>query len=120
ILYLISGCALLLFPRIVAVLLPPLREEVGEALVDSLRQHDLHRHEFVARRAGGGIAYALALEAQHLAGARCLGDRELHPPADGWHLDLPAENRLVDRDRHLDQDVVALPTEVLVRPDMDL
>ena len=41
-------------------------------------------------------------------------------PRDGRHLDLAAEHRLVEGDRHLDDDVVALALEHGMRLDPDL
>src|SRR5258706_13779858 len=45
---------------IVPVLLAPLRHEVGEAVVDLLRQHDSHRHPLITGGAAGRVLDTLA------------------------------------------------------------
>ena len=62
---------------------------------------------------------AAALEAQHLARGRSLGDGQHHRAFDRRHLDLGAEHRLVERHRQVEADIVAVADEEGVRRDLD-
>ena len=48
-----------------------------------------------------------------------LGIAQHHRPVDRRHLDLGAEHRLVERDRQVEPDIVALAPEEAVRLDRD-
>ena len=94
----------------------PALEEAGELGI--VGHFDHQGDELVAARAALG-GEALALEPQHLARARPLGDAQHHRPVHGRHADLAAEHRLVDRDRQIEPDIVALAAEEAVRLDLD-
>src|SRR5262249_45534311 len=89
-------------PWVVAIGLPPLRKEVGELVIDPLGQHDAHADELIAGAAIGGVAHALALEAEGSPRTRAFGDGELHASGNGGDLDLGPEHGFVDGDRHIE------------------
>src|SRR5262249_40409782 len=58
------------------------------------------------------ILHALAAQAQQLPAGGALGNGQRHTPVDGGRLDLSAQDRLVDGDRQIEDDVVALALEI--------
>ena len=71
----------------------------------------------IAATALGG---ALALEPQRLAGVG-MGRQGQHDAAgNGGNIDLAAEDRFAQRNRHVDADIVAVAGEDGMRADMDL
>ena len=82
------------------------------------RNVDLDAHQLVAALAVLG-GEAAALEAQHLARRRPLGNGQHHRPFGRRHLHLGAEHRFLQRDREIQANVVAFAREEAVRSDLD-
>ena len=102
------------------MLAAPFRKEIRQALVDRVGKHDANRYEFIADDAARLVRDTLALQPERLTRAGPFRDRQAHAAGDGRNLDLSAQHRLIDGDRHLDENVFALPLELRVRPDLDL
>src|SRR5262249_20057835 len=109
-----------LAPRIIAVGLAPLGQEVGKLVIDLVGQNDANTDQLIAGMAGCSAAHAFALEAEDAAGTGALWQGELHPTGNGWYLDLGTEHGFVDGDGKFQDDIVAGPCELRVRPNLDL
>ena len=93
--------------------------ERGQVRIGGLRQHDLQRDILIAI-AATALGGALALEPQRLAGVG-MGRQGQHDAAgNGGNIDLAAEDRFAQRNRHVDADIVAVAGEDGMRADMDL
>lgn len=107
-------------PGIVTVFLAPLGEEVGQAIIDFVRQDNRNRDELVTGLACAGGVDAFATEPECLARVGTLRNGQIDRAADGWHFDFAAEHGLVNGDGELDADVIAVALELLVRAHFDL
>ena len=92
----------------------------GKALQLSIigRDVDHQRDELIAAPAIL-LVKALALQAQRLARAAPLGDRQHDGALDGRHLDRTAQHRFVQGDRQVQADVVAVAGEEGMGADLD-
>src|SRR5437773_7061357 len=107
-------------PRVFGVRSFERLERVVQAVGRSVGRHLHHQaHVEVARRAALRIGHAAPGEAKPLPALAPPGHLEPHRPVRRRHRDGRAPDRLADRDRHLDGEVLAVAPEERVRPDLD-
>src|SRR5882724_6467613 len=106
-------------PRVFGVRSLERLDRVLQAVGRAVRR-DLHHqaHVEVARRAALRIGHAAPGEAKPLPALAPPGHLEPHRPVRRRHRDGRAPDRLADRDRHLDGEVLAVAPEERVRPDL--
>ena len=102
------------------MLLAPLRKEVGQRIVDGFGHHDADRHELITDVAVGAVAHTLALEAENTSRTDALRNLQRHAARHRVGIDLAGEHGFVDRDRQVEEDVVAETFEFRMRSDVDL
>src|SRR5437773_1198447 len=107
-------------PRVFGVRSFERLDRVLQAVGRSVGRHLHHQaHVEVARRAALRIGHAAPGEAKPLPALAPPGHLEPHRPVRRRHRDGRAPDRLADRDRHLDGEVLAVAPEERVRPDLD-
>ena len=84
------------------------------------RRLDHHATEQVSDRAAAHRANALFAQAKHSPGLRLRRNLERHVSIQSWHVDLAAENRRREADRHLAGEVTAIALEDRVLADLNL
>src|SRR5688500_17629878 len=103
-------------PRVAFALAAPAFDEAGEL---GIVGHVDHQGDELVAALPVLAGEALALEPQHLARARPLGNAQHHRAVDRRHPHLGAEHRFVERHRQIEADIVAFATEEAVRLDRD-
>src|SRR3954452_1161556 len=98
---------------------PPFLGEGFKLRVDPIGHDDGELDQLVAMLAALALDTA-SLQTQRLPGVGGGRDSGKHVARDRGHLDLAPEHGLVESDRHLDDDVVALAVEQGMWPDQDL
>src|SRR5215471_9474958 len=92
-------------------LLRELRKQFAGAFVPRVRGFDRHLHDLVAAPVAARVQNAFFAEAESLPVPGAVRDLEDGPAVDGGHLDLRAQRRLPNRQRHGDFDIVAVAAE---------
>src|SRR5438132_6325216 len=106
-------------PRVLGVRSFERLDRVLQAVGRAVGRHLHHQtHVEVARRAALRIGHAPPGEAKPLPALAPPGDLQPHRPVRRRHRDGRAADRLADRDRHLDGEVLAVAPEEWVRPDL--
>src|SRR5437879_353414 len=106
-------------PRVLGVRSFERLDRVLQAVGRAVGRHLHHQtHVEVARRAALRIGHAPPGEAKPLPALAPPGDLQPHRPVRRRHRDGRAADRLADRDRHLDGEVLAVAVEERVRPDL--
>src|SRR5437667_160235 len=106
-------------PRVLGVRLLQRLDRALQALGRSIGRHLHHQaHVEVARRAALRIAHAAPGETKPLPALAPAGHLEPHRAVRRRHRDGRAADRLADRDRHLDGEILAVALEERVRPDL--
>ena len=75
---------------------------------------------FIAASRTAQVRNPLALDAQYRARLDARRNLKIDRTVEGWYLNGVAERRLDERDRDLDEDIVAAPLKELVRTDEDV
>ena len=97
----------------------PLRDEFFELKVGDFGQHDVQRDISIAIASFRGRD-TLSFEAKNAPGIGAFRNCHQHRAGWRWHIDLPALDRLDDRDRQVQMDIVAFAREQPMDTNVDL